>query len=146
MHHGTCVTHVPWCMSGSLNRGGGENVPRIPGACTTRNITYLARGPWTVAYLLKFRKPWHWYRTMMNNFSPTILNDNSFSQAERCIDILLFPWFVSSPCLCISDCIFCGLTVKNKSFVLDVLHMIRCILYIVMCIIPGIITNKFYRQ
>ena len=23
MHHGTCVTHVPWCMSGTLNRGGG---------------------------------------------------------------------------------------------------------------------------
>ena len=21
MHHGTCVTHVPWCMSGSLTRG-----------------------------------------------------------------------------------------------------------------------------
>ena len=33
MHHGTCVTHVPWGMSGSLNRGGGENVPGIPGAC-----------------------------------------------------------------------------------------------------------------
>ena len=31
MHHGTCVTHVPWCMSGSLTRGGGENVPGIPG-------------------------------------------------------------------------------------------------------------------
>ena len=45
MHHGTCVTHVPWCMSGSLNRGGGENVPGIPGACASRNITYLARGP-----------------------------------------------------------------------------------------------------
>ena len=41
MHHGTCVTHVPWCMSGSLTRGGGEN---IPGACTTRNFTYLVRG------------------------------------------------------------------------------------------------------
>ena len=27
MHHGTCVTHVPWCMSGSLSHGGGENVP-----------------------------------------------------------------------------------------------------------------------
>ena len=27
MHHGTCVTHVPWCMSGSLTRDGGENVP-----------------------------------------------------------------------------------------------------------------------
>ena len=33
MHHGTCVTHVPWCMSGSLIRSDGENVPSIPGAC-----------------------------------------------------------------------------------------------------------------
>ena len=45
MHHGTCVTHVPWCMSGSLIRGGGENVPGIPGACATHNFTYLVRGP-----------------------------------------------------------------------------------------------------
>ena len=43
---GKCVMHVPWCMSGSLTHGGGENVPGIPGACTTRNIMYLARGPW----------------------------------------------------------------------------------------------------
>ena len=33
MHHGTCVTHMPWCMSGSLASGGGENDPGIPGAC-----------------------------------------------------------------------------------------------------------------
>ena len=33
MPHGTCVTHVPWCMSGSLTCGDGENVPCIPGAC-----------------------------------------------------------------------------------------------------------------
>ena len=33
MHHGTCVTHVPWYMSGLLTRGGGENVPGFPGAC-----------------------------------------------------------------------------------------------------------------
>ena len=33
MHHGTCVTHVLWCMSGSLTCGDGENVPSIPGAC-----------------------------------------------------------------------------------------------------------------
>ena len=33
MHHGTCVTHVLWCMSGSLASGGGESVPGIPGAC-----------------------------------------------------------------------------------------------------------------
>ena len=45
MHHGTCFTYVPWCMAGSLTRGGGENVPGIPGTCTTRNFAYLARGP-----------------------------------------------------------------------------------------------------
>ena len=38
LHHGTCVTHVPWCMSGSLTRGGGENVPGIPGACAILQI------------------------------------------------------------------------------------------------------------
>ena len=51
MHHGTCVTHVPWCMSGSITRGGGENVPSIPGACTTRNFAYLVRGPWLSNYI-----------------------------------------------------------------------------------------------
>ena len=44
MHHGTCVTHVPWCMSRSLTRDGGDNVLGIPGACATRNFTYLVRG------------------------------------------------------------------------------------------------------
>ena len=38
--------HVPWCMSGSLTRGGKENDPGIPDACATRNFTYLVRGPW----------------------------------------------------------------------------------------------------
>ena len=45
MHHVTCVTHVPWCMSGSQTRDGGENVPGIPGVCATRNCAYLVRGP-----------------------------------------------------------------------------------------------------
>ena len=36
MHHGTCVTHVPWCMSGSLtsgflwNRRWGKTIPTFP--------------------------------------------------------------------------------------------------------------------
>ena len=30
MHHGTCVTHVPWCMSGSLTCGDGEKFPAFP--------------------------------------------------------------------------------------------------------------------
>ena len=50
MHHGTCVTHVPWCMPGSLTSGfiwrrSGKNVPDIPGACTICNFTHLVRGP-----------------------------------------------------------------------------------------------------
>ena len=45
MHHGTCVTHVPWCMSGSLTRDDGNNVRGIPGACVTRKFAYLVRGP-----------------------------------------------------------------------------------------------------
>ena len=54
MHHGTCVTHVPWCIPGSLNRDGGENVPGILGTCAIRNITYLVRGPYTVCYSSRF--------------------------------------------------------------------------------------------
>ena len=50
MHHGTCVTHVPWCMPGSLTNisfevGGGENVPGIPGACAIRNFNVSGKRP-----------------------------------------------------------------------------------------------------
>ena len=45
MHHGTCITHVPWCLSVSLTRDCEENVPGISGACAFRNCTYLVRGP-----------------------------------------------------------------------------------------------------
>ena len=50
MHHGTCVTHVLWCLPGSLISRlrlcrWRENVLGIPDACATRNVTYLARGP-----------------------------------------------------------------------------------------------------
>ena len=44
-HPGTCITHMPWCMSGSLTRSSRENVPGIPGACGTRKFTYLERCP-----------------------------------------------------------------------------------------------------
>ena len=38
MHHGTCITHVSWWMSGSLTRGDGGNVPSIPGARAIRKF------------------------------------------------------------------------------------------------------------
>ena len=52
--------HVPWCMSGSLTRGGGENVPGIPGACATRTFTYLARGPCHDAFMSSGRHYRDW--------------------------------------------------------------------------------------
>ena len=50
MHHGTCVTHVARCMSGSLTHGGRGNVLGIPGACAPRNSAYLVRGSWDILY------------------------------------------------------------------------------------------------
>ena len=37
-------------LAGSFEVSGGENVPGIPGACATRNFTYLIRGPWWRPY------------------------------------------------------------------------------------------------
>ena len=58
MHHGTWVTHVPWCMSGSLTCGGGDNVPGIPGACTSAILRI-----WQEAHDNKeprHQQSWHW--------------------------------------------------------------------------------------
>ena len=50
MHQATYVTHVPWWMPGSLTSGflwslwWGKR-SRHSRACTTRNFTYLVRGP-----------------------------------------------------------------------------------------------------
>ena len=51
MHHGSCVTHVPLCMSDrylavSFEVGGGGNVLGIPDAKATHNFTYLVKDPW----------------------------------------------------------------------------------------------------
>ena len=46
MHHGTCVTHVSWCMSGSLTCGDGENDPSIPDACATAILRIWQEAHW----------------------------------------------------------------------------------------------------
>ena len=57
----TCITARAWCTCHDACRnrklaicfevGVGGNVPSIPGACATRNFTYLVRGPWHNAML-----------------------------------------------------------------------------------------------
>ena len=53
MHHGTCVMHVPWCMSGSLTNGD-----RTPIICGTIALVWppmglvLPAGQWVVTHPL----------------------------------------------------------------------------------------------
>ena len=35
----------PTTLAVSIEISGGENVPGIPGACATRNVAYLVKGP-----------------------------------------------------------------------------------------------------
>ena len=76
MHHGTCVTHLPWCITGSLKHGVGRNGPGIPGACATRPQFYASgNGPiddviWIRDNLLfsdSFKSPKSW---LENNIYP----------------------------------------------------------------------------
>ena len=102
-------THVPWCMSGSLIRGGGENVPGIPGACSTHKLTYLSRGPfltywqmyawwtgwWLVDKLAKYIRGnigYNLYMWLLNYFN-SIKNPYDFVHIVRCI------LFVGATCL-----------------------------------------------
>ena len=76
MHHGTCVTHVPWCMSGSLTCGDGENVPGIPGACAPAILRIWQEANASVTGVL-YRISWynglHYYNTSLLNIIYGIL-------------------------------------------------------------------------
>ena len=130
-HHGTCVTYVPWCMSGSLTRGGGENVPGIPGACATRNFTYLARGP------LGARTPWpqmrlneilRWchYASMpwfQQWFSPTIIEIRAWMSNYMRFKIMIYITDAnfgmgSNSNIFVTGTLFCPLQSINYSCVL----------------------------
>ena len=63
MHQGTCVTHVPWCMSGSLTSGFLWNRWRGKRSRHSRRIRnpqfpYLVRGPWITKLHVTVRCIW----------------------------------------------------------------------------------------
>ena len=100
MHRGTCVTHVSWCMPGSLTRGGGENVP---GACPTRNFTYLARGPCGVIGLPGWQVDHRKHQLFSGNYPahnshsarvpyPTI--HNCVTEICRCMHNSVTKWYI----------------------------------------------------
>ena len=63
MHHGTCVTHVPWCMSGSQTRGflrsrrQGETFQAFPAHAQTTILRIWQEAHVTIAACYK-RSSW----------------------------------------------------------------------------------------
>ena len=45
MHHNTCVTHVPWCMSGSLTVVVGKMFPALPAHAPPAILRILRKRP-----------------------------------------------------------------------------------------------------
>ena len=52
MHHGTCVTHVPWCMSGSPTCDGGGKRSRHSDHMRNPQFYVSGRGPWRLRHLV----------------------------------------------------------------------------------------------
>ena len=76
--------YVPWCMSGSLTRFGGENIPGIPGACTTPNFMDLARSPWNGT-----RQPSLKRQVFISSTGKLCFNSNWDMLWHRCICVKL---------------------------------------------------------
>ena len=87
MHHGMCVTHVPWCMLGLLTSGilwsrWRKNVPGIPGACATPNFAYLVRGPLNLRAIIHGSPTITWIKCIVS--IPKKLNWANIGVIERC--------------------------------------------------------------
>ena len=61
MHHGTCVTHVPWCMPGSLTKGflwSGPRGKRSRHSRRMRNSQFYVSGKRPIAGPLSLGHQW----------------------------------------------------------------------------------------
>ena len=82
MHHGTCVTHVPWCMSGSPPAVAGKTFPAFPAHAQPAVIRI-----WKEAHYVTLLSWWgestgDWWNPLTN------VRDLSFSFCN----VLLFTW------------------------------------------------------
>ena len=128
MHHGTHVTHVPWCMSRSLTGGDGENVPGIPGACAPAIMRIWQEVHWVNSHQRCQRR----LRLQKLFTTSTVAAVTRLSQT-RIIIMLLFTlcriprqshyWNTERPKICAQDLIF----------VMPWFHSGRCYLYTQGC-------------
>ena len=106
MHHGTCVTHVPWCMPGSLTSGflwsrWREKRSRHSRRMRNRNFPYLARGPWrhqpTMCYL-DYPNDRIWFiATMATDVTCHMIVMFDYCVHSMMVEILFPPHFPWSP-------------------------------------------------
>ena len=81
----TCRDACRGCyLAVSVEVGGGQNVPGIPGACATRNITYLARGPWQPMGTITIASGWFMYRSRLNRWTAVNFEIVSTPGAVKC--------------------------------------------------------------
>ena len=114
MHHGTCVTHVSWCMLGSLTHSGRENVPGISGACATGNFTYLVRSPWCQP--VKSHAAYMWccmgsslvqvIACHMFNHLLLVVICNSMEKHQSNLKQIIKLWLENMPCKCCLQNVF----------------------------------------
>ena len=91
MHHGTCVTHVPWCMSGSLtsgffwNRRRGKTFPAFPAHAQPAilRIWYEAHCQWNLCAYSACWFHWQSYRFFFNHYHYLC-----YYSVERCCQFL----------------------------------------------------------
>ena len=94
MHHGTYVTPLSWCMSGSLTHGGRESVPGIPSTCATRNYTCLAWGPYHTDSHTATRLELCWKRNIKNPY--VVLIETNNAGFHFCGQHIHWPWIFSN--------------------------------------------------
>ena len=93
MHHGTCVTHVPWCMPGSLtsgflrNRRPGKTFPAFPAHAQPAILRI-----WQVAHVLMITSLALVQCQCNNHVNPTYLLSNmrNFNYSDVLMSAMAF--------------------------------------------------------
>ena len=62
MHHGTCVTHMPWCMPGSLTHSVGKTFPAFPAHAQPAILRIWQEAHWLHLHMM-------WYQWSQNSSS-----------------------------------------------------------------------------
>ena len=91
MHHGTCVTHVPWCMSESLTCGDGKTFPAFPAHAHPRiwQEAHMQNSNETDNHTCPIVISEHFYILHFSHQGCTLLTKRLFSRIEN---LMIWTW------------------------------------------------------